>query len=329
MTTRARRPLLVSVGVALVLGGGGLLLHPYVRSDALPYAYVLVEAGKPRQFPQFPGLEAAGKNLTVHKYELRQTADNRTISTLFTAREEGRARVVLDYKTELSVPALTLPVRHETFQPLYEEILRHTTADAVFVAWWDHSLRINLFTGRAVLLGEHLGEPVFVPEAWRRSRRAIREAERKFWGADATDAARATFEKVRQAFLAPEEEGHRLLRQLTGARPAYVVVDQGDVLKLAESAGERFRVEFEEIPFDGNTHGAVKRVRDGLKQRAVRDYAVEPIGEKAVRVYYLTRPEDADRLLVKLLPFTSSNPFKLTRFKLRLQQSTLWVYEMA
>lgn len=313
----------------MMLGGLFVLLYASVWSGPLPYAYVLVEAGGPERFPQFAALKARGKNPTIQKYQLRQSADNAVVSTLFTAQEAGQPRVVLDYQTDLPVPALMLPVRHEVFQELYQEILTHTADDAVFVAWWDHSLRISLFTGRAVLLKEHLTEPIFVPDAWRRSRRAIAEAERKFWGGQVSREGRETFEKVREAFLASEEAGHAILRQLAGSRPAYVVVDQGDVLKLSESAGERFRVEFEDFPIAGSLHGLAKRVKERLKARGLRDYAVEQVGDKTARVYYLTRPEDTDRLLVRLLPFTSSNPFKLTRFKPRLQQSTLWVYEMA
>jgi len=49
-----------------------------------------------------------------------------------------------------------LPVSNEVYQDLYREIRENTEEDSIFLSWWDNSLRINLFTVRAVLINEFL-----------------------------------------------------------------------------------------------------------------------------------------------------------------------------
>lgn len=330
MNIHGKKAPLVFAGVLLILGGLFLLYAAYLSPGKFPYTYVLVQTGTLQQFPQFSELTPYGsKNPSIKKYELRLTEDNALVSTFHTLTGDGTSPVIIEYKTEGSLPILRLPVRAETFHELSKAIREHTREDAVIVAWWDHSLRIRSFTGRAVLFRDVLGEPIFVPDGWRKHRKAISDTERRFWGINLAKEARETFEKVLEAMLAPEEQAHGILKKLAGNKPTYVVVDQSDILKLSESSGHRFRIEFEDFPFSGDMHGIIKRVKDRLKQKEQSDYAVEQVSENTVRVYYLTRAEDRDKLMVRLLPFTSSNPFGLIHFKLRFQTSTIWVYELS
>ena len=65
-----------------------------------------------------------------------------------------------------------------------------------------------------------------------------------------------------------------------------------------------------------------------MNEKGIKDYMVEPLGDGSARVYYLTKDEDMAKLIVKLLPFTSSNPFNLEKFKLRYQKGSIYVYEL-
>ncbi|MDH7498833.1 MAG: hydroxylamine oxidation protein HaoB [candidate division NC10 bacterium] len=329
MGRRFGKALPVSAGILSILGGLFLLLYSYFGDRGFPYTYVLVKTDLWKNFPELGSSSIRGKEgLQVKQYALRSAADQSLLSTLYVTRKEGGPPVIIEDQTQLHTPLLRLPIKNERHQELYREVLKNTKEGSLIVAWWDHSLRISLFTGRDVLFREFLGEPLFVPESWSRHRGAISKFERQFWGIRASRSEERQFKEFLEIMLSPEEEAASALRKMAGDRPTYVVVDQADILKLSESAGRRFGIEIEDFVFTGDIHGVIGRVRIRLKEKGLKDYMVQQLDDRTVRVYYLLRPEDKERLLVRLLPFTSSHPFRLEHFRLRYQKSSLWVYEL-
>ena len=331
MSRKIKRALLVSIGLLAILGGLFLLSHSCWGTWKFPYVYVLVKVDQLKNFPELGSSSSSvrGKeNLVVKQYALRSTTDRSLLSTVYVAQEEGRSPVIIEDQGHPHTPVLRLPVKNELGQDLYREVLRNTKEDSLIISWWDHSLRISLFSGRNVLFREFRGEPLFIPEAWRRYRRAISKFEKEFWGIRASKSEERRFKEFVQIMLSPEDEAASALREMAGKRPTYVVVDQTDILKLCESVGRQFRIEHEDFAFTGNLHGIIRRVQTRLEEKGLKDYMVQQLDDRTVRVYYLQRPEDKDRLTVKLLPFTCSNPFRLQHFKLRYQKSSIWVYEL-
>ena len=63
------------------------------------------------------------------------------------------------------------------------------------------------------------------------------------------------------------------------------------------------------------------------EQKLDASFAVEPVGN-AIRIHFLPKASDADLLITKLLPFTTSNPLHLKNFKLVYQHRGFWIYQL-
>ena len=112
------------------------------------------------------------------------------------------------------------------------------------------------------------------------------------------------------------------------AKSVFVALRLYDVWRLAVARPERLSIAYKDFVNVGDAHGAMKAVRDWMRQQRIEaGYAVEP--EKGrVRVHYLPRPADAQLLLTRLLPFSTSNPLALTRLQLVYQYKGYWIYEL-
>src|SRR5690606_16681412 len=103
----------------------------------------------------------------------------------------------------------------------------------------------------------------------------------------------------------------------------YVAVHLSDIWKLAMERPDDLSISSKDFPGSA-THGVMRTASQWLRdQKLDGSYAVEPVGN-AVRVHYLTKSADAERLIAKMLPFTSSNPTQLTHLKLVYQHRGFW-----
>lgn len=325
-----KKKALLFIGLLLIAGGLSLFLYYiynlYSSGGNIPYKYLLKETGKPTKFTE---LNISGnEDLTIRKYETRLPTIDKPVATFYTAERKNSPPVLIDYKSDSPFPLIMLPVGNEVYQALYTEILKNTGEGDLLMSWWDNCLRIKLFTGRSVLTDEYIGYPLFIPDIWQKYSKAISDFERGFWKGKTTKEAERRFRRYTDAMLSGEEEGYRILKDLSQGKRTFIVADFRDLIGLNELTKGKFGVEYKEFVLAGDIHGTIKQVKVWMNEKGIKAYMVEPSSEGSVRVYYLTKDEDKSKLIVKLLPFTSSNPFNLERFKLRYQKGSIYVYEL-
>lgn len=330
MKDALKKKALLFIGILLIAGGLSLFsyyIYNLFNSDGnIPYKYLLRETGKPSKFTE---LHISGnEDLIIKKYENRLPALDKPAATFYTAERKNSPPVLIDYKSDSPFPLIMLPVSNEVYQALYTEILKNTGEGDLLMSWWDNCLRIKLFTGRSVLTDEYIGYPLFIPDVWQKYSKAISDFERGFWKGKTAKEAEGKFRRYTDAMLSGEEEGYRILKALSQGKKTFIIADFRDLNGLNELTKGKFSLEYKEFVLAGDIHGTIKQVKVWMNEKGIKDYMVEPLGDGSARVYYLTKDEDKAKLIVKLLPFTSSNPFNLEKFKLRYQKGSIYVYEL-
>jgi len=204
----------------------------------------------------------------------------------------------------------------------------HVPADAVVLSWWDLSRKIRLVSQRNAPLDDPLARGLLVPAAWEGARPLIARQERAYWGAAVPEAEGPRFSRFIDALLLGEAEGADALAALAPGQDTYVAVHLSDIWKIAMERPESLSLASKDFP-GSVSHGVMRTASRWLRdQKLDASYAVEPVGQ-AVRVHYLSKPDDRERLIVKMLPFTSSNPTQLSRFNLVYQHRGFWIYKLA
>lgn len=313
------------LGAALVAAGAGLLgwltwsvSHP----PRAPYAYVEVAEGGPADFPELALGDRPG--LSLRKYEVRSEGVDQPL-----ARRTSRSPPTAPRPPRLAQPSGGTAADHrralaDTIK-LAEAIEKHAPPEAPVLAWWDTSRRLRLLCDCNLLLTEHAGQPILLPEAWRGRAEAAAAAERAFWGEPKGLPEAAA---LADALLSDEATGAEKLRRLVDGKEAFVVVDIGDAYKLGALHPDRFSIGFRDFPNGGDMHGTAKVVREWLKAEKHESYVVRPTEHNASRVYFLTEEGSTETLIAKLLPFPTSNPVQMTTLELVYQHEDYWVYRL-
>jgi hydroxylamine oxidation protein HaoB len=211
---------------------------------------------------------------------------------------------------------------------LLKAIHSHVADDDVVFAWWDLSRKIRLITRKDAPLDDRHGRGLLVPEAWEQSREAVKREEARFWKEDVADRAEQDFSSFFDSLLKSETDGANDLEQLARGRRAFVVVRLSDLWRLASDRPDLLSIAYRDFPGSAQSHGVMKQVREWLRESGLDyPYAVEPIGS-AVRIHYLPKAEQQNLLIAKLLPFTTTNPLGLSRFRLVFQHRGYWIYRL-
>lgn len=314
------------LGAALVAAGAGLLgwltwsvSHP----PRAPYAYVQVAEGGPADFPELALGDRPG--LSLRKYEVRSEGVDQPLGEAYVAQSADGTPALLDWRNHLAEPLLTIAGPLADTIKLAEAIEKHAPPEAPVLAWWDTSRRLRLLCDCNLLLTEHAGQPILLPEAWRGRAEAAAAAERAFWGEPKGLPEAAA---LADALLSDEATGAEKLRRLVDGKEAFVVVDIGDAYKLGALHPDRFSIGFRDFPNGGDMHGTAKVVREWLKAEKHESYVVRPTEHNASRVYFLTEEGSTETLIAKLLPFPTSNPVQMTTLELVYQHEDYWVYRL-
>jgi hydroxylamine oxidation protein HaoB len=200
---------------------------------------------------------------------------------------------------------------------------------AIVLAWWDLSRRIRALAERAAPLDDPHASGALIPDAWSAARAEIEARQRAFWGAGVAFAEGDRFQKFIDALLAEEEEtGARLLAEIAAGKPIFLALRLADVWRAAAARPEAISVAYRDFAGAGDLHAAMKAVRDWFAERRIEGgYAVEPFGG-AYRIHYFPDRKGSRTLLARLLPFSTSNPMAMTRFRLVYQYRDYWLYEL-
>jgi len=298
----------------------------WFNPGASPYRYQLAEEGNVSQFPKL-GLEA-WPDLSIARYEIYTEGVDQPLAAGHTARRGSGAPVLLDWENRTSELIVSVDRKLSELTALAGAIAKHAPKDALVLAWWDTSRQINLMSGRDTLFTSHVGEPLIVPVMWRDRREAIRKYENEFWGASANDEERARFQRFTDALLAEPEQGAAILRELAGAREAYIAIHVTDLYKLGLMRPEQFDITYKNFPMEGNMHGLIGYLKQWMQDNNFLTYTLQSLDDKMVRAYFLREPKSSETLIAQMLPFTRSQPLDLQAVQLIYQQGGYWVYKI-
>lgn len=311
--------------VALGLAGIGLaVLSDATPAPEMPYTTKVTETSA----IEMKGTESPPQDVgTIDRLEFSVPGSHKPVVQALIAREADGRVVALNWQNNVTEPILAADLTTAEVDKVTKAIHDHVPADAVVLAWWDHSRKIRLVSQRNAPLDDPFARGLLVPAPWAGQRAAIESKERAYWGAAVPEDDGEAFSRFIDALLLDEEEGAAALAALAPGKTVYVAVHLSDIWKLATERPDSLSISSKDFPGSA-THGVMRTASQWLREQKLDSaYAVEPVGN-AVRVHYLTRPADAERLIAKMLPFTSSNPMQLSHLKLVYQHRGFWIYKL-
>jgi hydroxylamine oxidation protein HaoB len=320
MTPRIR----LVAGVALIISGFALLgwaiyagLNPTAPFETR-LAPISAEAAK----------EVAGFGLKadrLQKIEVSAKDERKPVADGVIASGEGGRLTPLVWRNQVTEPILFSDVSADDAAKVLAAIREHTPQDAVVLAWWDFSRAIRLIAERAAPLDDAQARGLLVPAAWS----AAAAPERARWGAGAPASSVDVFTRFIDALLESDEaRASDALKKLADGKPAYVAVRISDVWRLAAVRPQKLSIAYKDFAATGVSHGLIKSAQQWLRDEKIEGgYAVEPTGG-ATRLHYFQRKSDGDRLIARLLPFSTSLPLPLTRLSLVYQHKGWWIYRL-
>ena len=320
MTPRIR----LIVGVALIVFGFSLLgwaiyagLNPTVPFETR-LAPISAEAAK-----EVAGFGLSGDRL--QEIEISAKDERRPLADGVIARDDAGRLTPLVWRNEVTEPICFADVAAEDARKVLAAIREHVPQDAVVLAWWDFSRAIRLIAGRAAPLDDSQARGLLLPAAWS----AAAAPERARWGAGVPVASTESFTRFIDALLDSDEtRAADSMKNLADGKPAYIVVRIFDVWRLAAAKPQKLSVAYKDFAATAVSHGLIKSAQQWLRDQKIEGgFAVEPIGS-ATRLHYFARKSDGDRLIARLLPFSTSLPSPLTRLSLVYQHKGWWIWRV-
>lgn len=321
--------ILPSLGFLLVTGGLfliGWFTYLWFKPAPAPYSYHLVEEGGVAKFDNL-GLQA-WPNLAISKYELRVQSVDKPIAIAYRAAKKNGQSILLNWENLVSEPVGSMGGDLAELATIATDITKHVPKEAVILAWWDTSRQLGLLSERDTFFTSHLGQPLIAPSYWKDRSDVIGEYERQFWGGSGSSDEERKFQQFADALSSESNKGAALLRELVGAREAYVVVHSSDLYKLGLMRPDRMDIAFKDFPLTGNVHGLVNQVKAWMKEYGYDTYTLQSLSEKLVRAYFLSEGKKGKTLLSQMLPLMNSTPVDFQAMQLVHKHGGYWVYKV-
>ncbi len=310
-------------GVALIVFGFALLgwaiyagLNPTAPFEAR-LAPISTETAK----------EAEGFGLKaeqLQQIEVSAKDERRPLAVGVVARDDAGRLTPLVWRNQVTEPILFADVSATDAAKTLAAIREHTPQEAVVLAWWDVSRAIRLVAKRDAPLDDAEARGLLLPAAW-----PAAASERARWGAGAPASSADNFTRFIDALLEPDEaRASEALKKLAGGKPAYICLRISDVWRLAAARPQQLSIAYKDFAATGVSHGLIKSAQQWLRDEKIEGgFAVEPMGS-ATRLHYFERKSDGDRLIARLLPFSTSLPSQLTRLSLVYQYKGWWIWRV-
>ncbi|MBN2702510.1 MAG: hydroxylamine oxidation protein HaoB [Methylohalobius sp. ZOD2] len=276
------------VGGALLLAGAALLVSTFwpqsesweEKRVSLSIPESLSGHYSPTEFERWELYQSdTGKRLTLHVARYRD--------------EAGTPRQVLLPEPESR--------QWQSWMALGEFLRSKVEPNALVLAWWDDSQRIDFFSGRRTWVLQPPTE-AFGPterDLWRRLSGGFGDAEGKL-------------AQLARWFTQDPEQALAEIAQLEPDAPLYLLVANGDlshVNEIERLAGKKLPLEVKIFPSTENLHGQIASVQRWAGEKGAGYLPQKVPG--GIAAWRIARdPENTDEdnepLLVRLLPFTTS-----------------------
>jgi hydroxylamine oxidation protein HaoB len=313
---RALGAALIALGAALMGWSAYSTLRPIAHYDAK------LSPAPPDATKDTEGFRI--KSELLQQIAVKTPDERRPVATGLVAHDRNQRLVPLVWRNGVTESIFFADVSAADLVKVLTAIREHAPEDAVVLAWWDLSRAIRLIAERDAPLDDSEARGLQLPAAWTEAR----DIERARWGAGASAQSAQAFGDFIDAMLSDEARGAETLRKLAGGKPAYVVAHISDVWKAAATRPERLSIAYKDFPSSGVSHGLIKSAQQWMRENRIDGaFAVEPM-LGATRLHYFQRKDDAETLIAKLLPFSTSNPMRLERFELVYQHKGWWIYRL-
>lgn len=323
-TGAARIPgmLIMFTGLLLLLVAVWLWYRGATAQPPYRYAMDMPGQGETERIPITSG------SLDLHMGSVLGEGSDQVLARFATA-ESDTGPVLMRWQPTVDSPFLHMQPELNEITELAEVMARHVGADTPVLAWWDLSRQLALLTDKGVTFGAPIGEPLFIPDAWRGSSKQVRSVEHAFWRIPDGASQDPRFKAFVQALAMDEEPGMAALQNLVEGRRAVLVLHVRDVIQLGQIAPDRLGVAFREFPPSGDVHGMVSSVRKWLADNDYSAYAVMRIPNESVRTVALTDAVSGMTLAARLLPFIGNAQHDVAGATLVYQIGGFSVYEIA
>ena len=306
--------------LGLLLASGGLAMLPATRwwQRHFEPTFELVEV-KNQVTPEVLGFSShfPADRLTRYRVGMAQGLDI-PLSVIEYRNEENQPEKVTVYPdAKAASPVTSANPRMALWSTAAEAISKHASPDALYVTWWDNAQRVHFLTGEAT---------------W--PRRPAADALEglplsAFWqeasGGLAVDPA--PVRQLAQWLTMDADLALRAIRSVPKvSKTLYLLACVDDLARLGEIerlSGVSIPLEVRYFPSGEDLHAQIKEVRRWASETGNgANYLVQPVVGGGVRAWRVTRPEGANLLLIRLLPFSQSleNPLE----GLRLVYQSHW-----
>jgi len=321
-------------GAALCLGGAVL-----VALDLLSPAPTPVPADVPLPFeeratevplaPPFDGLAGSVAGTVAKRVEFVDRSSGLVVATGTFLERATDPPVPVAWESAAAEPVLRPDLDPAEELRLVEALRRHLEPGATVLAFPERARRLVRLAGVASpLAAADDTAGLFVPKAWLGAAASVRARERERAGIGPEPPAQAAFEAWLDALLAPPARGTALLQLLAGGRGAHLVLHLSDAFTAGLVRPDDVAVGLHDLPAGGAVHDSIRLVKEWVRSQGHAAYAVLPREPMALRVFFLARAEDRDRLLAHLLPFDSADLGALPGLRLVFQHRGYWVWRL-
>ncbi len=318
------RPAVLAMGAGLLLLLGAAWLWFRTMQAAPPYQYVMDGADQ----AVAESVQASTGALPLQAGRVVAQGQDMVLARFATV-ESATGPVLMRWQPAVDSPFLHMQPGLDDVTALAEVLGRHVAPDTPVLAWWDVSRQLSLLANVRTVFGAPLGEPLFVPDAWRAWQRQVRSVETAFWGMSDVDAERLRFDRFAGALLQDQDTGMAALRELVQGRAAVLVLHVRDIIQLGHMQPDRIGVAFREFPDSGDVHGMVRGVRAWLSEHDYAAYALMRTQDQPLRAIALMDDASGMTLAARLLPFIGNAQYDVPGATLVYQVGGFSVYEIA
>lgn len=313
------RTMLVVLGVLALLAAGWVFTQQ--RAVPAPYRYEPAPVASAE-----PATAEAGGDADWQLMRVVAT-DTQAVLAEFPVASTAQGPVRMDWRAQVDDPLLQLSAPLDEVRQLATVLARHRGAGTPVLSWWDTGRQLQVLGAADIVFNQHLAEPLFVPSRWSGQRDAVMRTERAFWG-QAGAEQHERFETFSRALVAPEDDGVRQLRTLTGERKAVLVLHLRDMLLLGQMHPRALAVGFQDFADSGDVHRSVRGVHGWLREGDHEAYAVMKLPDKLLRVIALNDEASSDTLAARLLPFIGNRQEDVAGLTLVWQGGGFVVFEL-
>lgn len=244
-------------------------------------------------------------------------------------RSPGGALVVVGWTNLGREPVLRPDIDPAEELALVRALSAHLPQGARVLAMPERSRRLaRLSASDLPLAGAPLTGTLRIPGPWLGAAEMIAASEAARDGIAPTEAGARLWREARDALLAPAADGTARLAVLgAGAAGTYLVLHVSDAFQLGIDGGDRLAMVQRDLP-PSDVHASARQVKLWRREGGYPAYAVQSRADRGLRAYFLTDPADLDLMIVRLLPFSTSDIAAAPGARLVWQGGGYWVWRL-